>query len=285
MQRSVLMLAVLAVLFGAGCQSTPEKHYAVQGEVISTDAPHGTIMLKLGDIPGFMPAMTMAYSVADSRQIGTLQSGDTISADLVVGENKERLEKIRVISKGTGKPSQDSSQHVPQKGEEVPDIALVNQDGKPVHLRNYRGKTVLVTFIYTRCPLPDFCPRMNENFRQIQGLLRENPAAPEETAFLSISFDPEHDTPAVLKHYAGLYKKQSPGQPAFDWQFAVPATKDLPDIAKFFGLDYAPEQGQIVHTLTTTLIGPDGKVAAWYDGNEWSAAEVAHAMSALFDKT
>ena len=160
----------------------------------------------------------------------------------------------------------------------MPDFTLVNQDGKPVHLHDYLGKALLVTFIYTRCPLPDFCPRMNDNFREIQNLLREKPEPLAHAAFLSISLDPEHDTPAVLKHYATLYKKTAQDQKAFDWQFAVPSAKDLPEVSQFFGLVMQPEQAQIVHSLSTTLIGPDGKVREWYGGNDWKPAEVAQAI-------
>jgi protein SCO1/2 len=143
---------------------------------------------------------------------------------------------------------------------------------------------LLVTFIYTRCPLPDFCPRMNENFRAVQKLLQEIPGAPERAEFLSISFDPEHDTPAVLKHYASLYKKSATGERPFDWQFAVPSAKDLPELAQFFGLVYQPEQAQIVHSLSTTLIGADGKVAKWYPDNEWTPADAAQAMAVIIQR-
>jgi len=226
-----------------------------------------------------MPAMTMSYQVAEPKQIETLQPGDKISADLVVSESKGRLEKIVLLSKGDGKSSPGTTQRIPEKGDSVPNFALVNQNGESIHLADYHGKVLLVTFIYTRCPLPDFCPRMNENFRAVQQLLQDTPGATQRTEFLSISFDPEHDTPAVLKHYASLYKKSAPGEKSFDWQFAAPSVKDLPQLAQFFGLVYRPEQAQIVHSLSTTVIGPDGKVEKWYSDNEWTPADAAQAMA------
>src|SRR5258708_34573555 len=105
---------------------------------------------------------------------------------------------------------------------------------------------------------------MNENFRAVQKLLQEIPDATERTEFLSVSFDPEHDTPAVLKHYASLYEKHAPSEKPFDWQFASPSVKDLPELARFFGLGYQPGQAQIVHSLGTPVIGTDGKVEKWY---------------------
>jgi protein SCO1/2 len=285
MRRIVLLLSLLVVHFAASCQSAPEKHYPLRAEVISVEAPRGLIVVKHGEIPGLMPAMTMQYQVADPKQIENLQPGDEISADLVVSEKKGLLEKITLVSKGDGKPSTGTSQHIPEKGELVPDFALSNQDGKPIHLHDYRGKTLLVTFIYTRCPVPDFCPRMNENFRGIQNALREKHAPVDQVAFLSISFDPEHDTPAVLKHYAAIYKRNASGQEGWDWQFAVPAVKDLPEVAHFFGLVIQPEQAQIVHSLSTTLIGPDGKIQAWYEGNEWKPGDVAQAILLAWSHT
>ena len=281
MRQIFTIVALICAGFAAGCQSAPEKHYPIQGEVISVDAGKKLITVKHGDIPGLMPAMTMTYQIAEPRQIQTLQPGDKITADLVVSENKGRLEKIVLIGKGNGKASPGTTQHIPEKGEAVPDVALVNQDGKVIHFGNYRGKVLLVTFIYTRCPLPDFCPRMNENFRAVQKLLQDTPGAAERAEFLSISFDPEHDTPAVLKHYASLYEKHAPGEKPFDWQFAVPAAKDLPELAQFFGLVYQPGQAQIVHSLSTTVIGTDGKVEKWYSDNEWTPAEAAQAISSL----
>ncbi|HWN76138.1 MAG TPA: SCO family protein [Candidatus Udaeobacter sp.] len=284
MKQILAIVVLICAGFTAGCQSAPEKRYPIQGEVISADPAKKLITVKHGDIPGLMPAMTMTYQVAEPKQIETLQPGDKITADLVVSESKGRLEKIVLVGKGDGKSSPGTTQHIPEKGDAVPDIALVNQDGKVVHFSNYRGKVLLVTFIYTRCPLPDFCPRMNENFRAVQKLLQEVPDAPEEAEFLSVSFDPGHDTPAVLKHYASLYKKHAPGEKSFDWQFAVPAAKDLPELAQFFGLVYQPGQAQIVHSLSTTVIGTDGKVEKWYSDNDWTPADAAQAISSLLHR-
>jgi protein SCO1 len=284
MRQLLAIVVVICAGLAAGCQSAPEKHYSIQGEVISADPAKKLLTVKHGDIPGLMPAMTMSYQVAEPKQIEALQPGDKISADLVVSESKGRLEKIVLLSKGDGKSSPGTTQRIPEKGDSVPNFALVNQNGESIHLADYHGKVLLVTFIYTRCPLPDFCPRMNENFRAVQKLLQDTPGATQRTEFLSISFDPEHDTPAVLKHYASLYKKSAPGEKSFDWQFAAPSVKDLPEIAQFFGLVYRPEQAQIVHSLSTTVIGPDGKVEKWYSDNEWTPADAAQAIAAVIQR-
>jgi protein SCO1/2 len=272
------LLAVICGFSGAGCQSAPEKHYPVQAEVISADPQRQMITVKHGEIPGLMPAMTMSYMVADPKQIEKLGPGDKITADLVVSDSKGRLEKIMLVSKGDGRPSPGTTQRLPEKGEAVPNFAFVNQDGKSIHISDYRGKALLVSFIYTRCPLPDYCPRLNENFRQIQALLHQDPDSLKHVAFLSISFDPEHDSPAVLKHYASIYNHAPSARSPVDWQFAAPSAKDLPEIAYFLGLVYQPEKAQIVHSLSTTLVGPDGKIENVYVGNGWTPPEVSLAI-------
>jgi protein SCO1 len=283
MKGLFLAFAVLVVLFATGCQSAPAKHYAIRAEVISADSQRQMITVKHGDIPGLMPAMTMSYMVADPKQIEKLGPGDKITADLVVSDSKGRLENIVRISKGDGKPSPGSSQRLPEKGELVPDFALVNQDGKTIHIRDYYGRALLVTFIYTRCPLPDYCPRMNENFRKIQAIMGEDHDFWKKTAFLTISFDPEHDAPAVLKHYSEIYNRMP--APTLNWQFVVPTAKDLPEIAYFFGLVYEPGQTQIVHSSSTTLIGPDGTIREYYGDNDWSPAEVAQAIKSTIPRS
>jgi len=280
MKKYLLLVTLIATIIGC---SAPAKPYPLAAEVISVEAPRGLIILKHGDIPGLMPAMTMQYSVADPKQIQNLQPGDKITADLVVSDNKGQLENIVLVSKGNGAPS-GVSQHIPDKGDLVPDFALTNQNGRPIHFHDFRGKVLLVTFIYTRCPLPDFCPRMNQNFREVQTQLLATPNSQAHTAFLSISFDPQHDTPAVLKHYASIYNKPQKGQRPFDWQFAVPSAKDLPDIANFFGLVTQQKGAEIVHSLSTTLIGPDGKIQEWYDSNDWNPTELSQLMLQLSPK-
>jgi protein SCO1 len=285
MKNVLATLLVICACMAAGCHSAPAKHYPLQGVVISVDAGQKMITVKHGDIAGLMPGMTMTYQVADAAEIAGLRPGDTISADLVVSENVGRLEKIVLVSKGDGKTAPGSTQRIPAKGDEVPDFALVNQDGRLIHFRDFQGKTLLVTFIYTRCPLPDYCPRMNENFRAVQKLLAATPDVAKKVVFLSISFDPKHDTAAVLKHYAAIYRKTAAGNPAFNWQFAAPSEKDLPAIAQFFGLVYEPDEAQIVHSLSTTLVSAGGRVVEWYSGNDWSPGDVSQAINTLSSRS
>jgi len=162
---------------------------------------------------------------------------------------------------------------------------LVNQDGKPIHLSQFRGKALLLTFIYTRCPLPDFCPRVTRNFAVVEKSLASDPALYSKTHLLCASFDPAGDTPARLKSYGETYMGGEGAKGFTHWDFAAPKQDALPAIALFFDVGLTNEQdGTITHTLSTTLIGPDGKVVKFYPGNEWTAQELLNDVTKLYPK-
>jgi protein SCO1 len=208
-------------------------------------------------------------------------AGDTISADVVVVSDEKNsdtqsywLENVKVTAHADSRqPPAATSLHMPVPGEEVPDFSLLNQDAKRISLKQYRGKIVLVTFIYTRCPFPDFCPRMSNNFAEIDKQLASDPSL-GTTQLLSISFDPEHDTPKVLRQYA--FRVAHTQDPALfgRWQFAVPSSGDLPKLANFFALTVKPEGGLITHNLSTAVIGPDGKIVNWRHGGDWLPSDL-----------
>jgi protein SCO1/2 len=144
-----------------------------------------------------------------------------------------------------------------------------------IRLRQFHGKNLLITFIYTRCPLPNFCPLVTRNFANIEKRLSADPKLKGKTHLLCVSFDPEHDTPERLKAYGEEYIG-SDAKAAFDnWDFAVPDQAVLKEMAKFFDVGISNEADQtITHTLSTTLVGRDGKVIKFYPGNEWTPDQV-----------
>jgi protein SCO1 len=271
-QQKYVVIALLALMAAAGCakRSEPMKRYALSGKVIATDVSASQVVVEHKAIPGFMEAMTMSFPVKDAAALRSLAPGDEIAADLVVQGPNHWLENIRVTKKNASPKPQSLQFHVPQVGDPVPDFALINQSGQRVKLSRYRGKVLLVTFIYTRCPFPDYCPRVSGFFAELNRRMLASPETSRRTHLLSISFDPAHDTPAVLRKYGAAYVEGSP-DPKFDhWEFAVPAKEDvLQRMAKFFGLTYEPESGLITHSLSTTVISPDGHVFRWYHGSEW----------------
>jgi protein SCO1/2 len=275
----VLLLAVFVVV-PVACKkaSAPQdqaKRYHLVGKVISIDQQQSSVMIDGQEIPGFMAAMAMPYPVHDAKTLSSLGPGDEITADVVVTGDGAYLENIVVTKKGTGSTAQPPGMsHQPQPGERVPDFALVNQDGRKIALNSFQGKVLLVTFIYTRCPFPDFCPLVSKNFSQIYATLRGNPALESKVRLLSASFDPEHDTPAVLKHYAATFSQTTGGDPFDRWEFATVPAKELPKVADFFGLYYKSSADQIVHSMSTTVISPSGTVFKWYPDNDWKPADL-----------
>ena len=162
----------------------------------------------------------------------------------------------------------------PKPGEEVPDFTLVNQDGKRVRLRSYKGRALVLTFIYTRCPLPDYCPLMTDNFAEIVKAIKDDAAVYAKTQLLSVSVDPEYDTPARLREYGAGLTTESGAQTFSHWQFATGDTDEVKKIATYFGLQYFTEADKVIHSLVTAVISPDGKVVKLYTGNEWKPPEI-----------
>jgi protein SCO1/2 len=277
-QKLRRLLVGLGIVFTlAACQTQkplPEQRFDLQGKVVSVDKDGGTVTLAHDAIPGYMAAMTMAYPVKDKWAFNVLNPGQTVHATLVVASDRAWLEGI-VISEAP-KPEANSlappdSVRTPL-GQEVPDFALINQDGKRIHLHQYHGKALLLTFIYTRCPLPNYCPLMSKNFAEILADVRSDPKLGATTRLLSISIDPEYDKPAVLRAYGlGCAGNSHP----FDqWEFASGTPEQVRKVAEFFGLKYWTEGGQIVHALVTAIVGPNGKVVQLYGGNDWKPDQV-----------
>jgi len=287
--RILLASTLLAVAVVAGCHSSPKpesqgsgspsfKVYKLRGKVVSTNPATGEVTVDHEAIPGFMDAMTMPYKLKDPGILSELHPGDTITADVLVSQNPDAdilLDHIVVIAQGKPDYKPAVFYHVPTPGDAVPDFKLHNQDGRALHLDQFRGKTLLLTFIYTRCTSPNFCPLVTHNFAVIDRRLAANPALYAKTHLLCVSFDPEHDTPARLRAYGAQYIG-SDAQSAFShWDFAVPSKPELLEMAKFFdvGITHGADD-TITHTLSTTLIDAHGKVAQFYPGNEWTPEQV-----------
>jgi protein SCO1/2 len=158
-------------------------------------------------------------------------------------------------------------------GDAVPDVALVNHDGKSFRLSQLRGKTVVLTFIYTRCPLPNYCPLMNRNFASIAKALEPQPDRARNTHLLSVSFDPAYDTPAVLRKTREAFRPAG-SQLLTPWDFATGSPADVRKLATFFGVTYEGFGANISHNLRTAVIGADGKVVRVFNGNAWQPSEV-----------
>lgn len=220
----------------------------------------------------------MPYKLKDASILSELHPGDVLTADLLVSQDGDAsvfLDHIVVVAQGKPDYKPSVIYHVPTPGDSVPDFVLRNQDGHTIHLKQYRGKEVLITFIYTRCPLPNFCPLVTHNLAIIDRQLAEDPKLYGDTHLVSVSFDPEHDTPDRLRAYGAEYIGSDEKSAFAHWDFAVPEEAVLKKMAVYFDVGLTPgEDGTINHTLSTTLIGRDGKVVRFYPGNEWTPQQV-----------
>ncbi len=287
--RIFFISTLLSLAAFAGCRSGPPteqpgaqnagvKVYHLRGKVMNTNAATGEVTVAHEAIPGFMDAMTMPYKLKDPGILSELHPGDEITADLLVpqsGDADPVLDHIVVIAQAKPDYRPTVIYHVPEPGDQVPDFALRNQDGRAIHLDQFRGKTLLITFIYTRCPLPNFCPLVTHNFAVIDRQLAADPSLYKKTHLLSVSFDPDHDTPARLRAYGATYIGSDAKSAFAHWDFAVPTKRELTEMAKYFDVGVTNGANDtITHTLSTTLIGPHGKVAQYYPGNEWTPDQV-----------
>ncbi len=275
-------VAALGLLLGlswvlTGCHDS-SKHYLLQGQVLGKSDSLHQLTVTHGAIPGFMAAMTMPYAVKDPRGFQEVQQGDLITADLVVaGANDYWLEHLSVKSQvGRGSVSSVPA-HVLMPGERVPDVSLTNQDGKTIRLTDFRGKAVLITFIYTRCPFPTFCPLVSSKFAAIHKAMAKIPPEYEATHLMSISLDPAYDTPPIMRAYGLNYLANDPK--GFEhWDFVATTLDDLNTVATAFGLEYFPQANLVPHSMNTILLATDGTVSRYWPGTEWNTSEVISAL-------
>ena len=273
---SAIVLFVVSFVIISASQ-TKSKRYNLRGEVLGKNPATNEITVKHGDIVGYMPAMTMPFKVKNPSVVQQLQPGDKIVAELVVAGDDYWLENVRITDQsGRRAAKAPALPRMLAVGESVPGLPLTNQDGKTFRLTDFKGKAVLVTFIYTRCPVPTFCPRLSSQFARIHDDLKKTPADYRETHLLTISFDPKYDTAPVLRKYGLAYLDNDPSGFAH-WDFASTTPGNLRQLANAFGLEYIEEDNQISHTMNIVLIAPDGTVARYWS-TEWTAAELEKAL-------
>jgi protein SCO1/2 len=273
----VVLVGFLALSCSKKDQSTDVVTFALRGEVMAIDTARLRIVISHEEIPDYMPAMTMPFKVKDRELLRGLSAGDSVGATLAVSRTESWLESLAPLRRGesvsTLSPDQVRLAQVLREGDEVPDVRLVNQDGREIKFSDFRGKSLAVTFIYTRCPLPDFCIRMSQQFADIQRILKGNHHLDGTWHLLSVSFDPAFDRPAVLKHYGLLY-----GADFGVWDFVTDVDTSGSTLALFadgFGLVYQPGQGMLEHNLRTAVIDKQGRLVRLIDGNDWKAIEVS----------
>ena len=282
--RCVLFPGVLSLcltLAVTACSKAPDRRtFTLQGQVQSLDTPRKLVIVKHEEIAGFMPAMTMPYEVEEARALDSLAPGDLINAQLVVFSNGAHLTNIKKVGTAPlekppadvpNPPAASSGFELLKPGEAVPDGTFVDQDGKKQDFRTFKGSPVVMTFIYTRCPLPTFCPLMDRHFVSLQKALKADPAM-NRVHLVTLSFDPATDTPPVLKAHA-----KSLDADLTRWTFLTGDRDEVDQFAARFGVSVARalnDARDITHNLRTAIIGADGTLVKVYTGNEWSPGQV-----------
>jgi len=287
----VTALAALLLSVTAGCQraevADEASRYELKGTVVAFDKNQQQVIVAHEAVPGLMEAMTMPFTLKEKAAYDVMQPGAKIQATLAVSGDRSWLENpVISVSEPDAHPQPPtSSLREPSVGDEVPDFALVNQDGKRINLHNYRGRPFALTFIYTRCPLPDYCPLMSEKFAGVNRELARDEELGAKARLLSVSFDPEYDTPKVLRSYGAAHTGEFSDERFARWQFATAEMGEVRRLANFFGLAYEGDGREIIHSLRTAVVTPDGKIFKVYRGNEWKPEEVLADLRTLAAST
>ena len=272
----VLLVAVAAT----ACSQAPEsRQYDVHGQILGIDTEREELLVDHDDIEGFMPAMVMPYKVQDIELLEGKEPGDLFTATLVVEEVGAYLSTltttghapIRTAAAGPVVTSAD----LLDDGDKVPETALIDQQGTLMSIASLKGHRVALTFIYTRCPLPDFCPLMDQRFAALQQEIAQSPEL-ADVRLVSVTLDPEFDTSDVLHAHATTLD----ADPEL-WHFVTGDPDEVLGFAKRFGVvTEAGAEIALVHNLRTAVIDPDGRLVTAYSGNMWTLAELVADLKA-----
>lgn len=275
---SVLLLCTLLSCSKQEQKPTDLVTFPLKGEVVAIDTVKRRLTISHEEIPNYMDAMTMPFKVKNLDLLKSVQVGDTILGVLAVSRTESWLETFTVTGKGEPPSTQLTEGTILarmfKEGEPLPAVELTNQDGKKIYLNNFRGKTVVLTFIYTRCPLPDFCILMSNHFAKVQRSLTKDKSLDGTWHLISVSFDPMFDTPKVLKEYGNTYKADFT-----TWDFVTSDQVTIMKLTDGLGLSLSDDEGGLIaHNLRTVVLDKDGKLVKVINGNEWTPEEIVDLM-------
>jgi protein SCO1/2 len=269
-KRCAVVATAVSIAWMAGCV----KRYPVEGMVLSVDAPRRSLLVSHRAIPGYMPAMAMPFRAAAGEPFERLRPGTRVTFELHVNREAALARRIRVVE--ANQVDADLRLEPPEEklaiGSAVPDFTLLGEHGRPVRLSDYAGRVVAINFLYTRCPLPEVCPRLAAAFSAMQRRFRDR--IPGRIVLLSITLDPGYDTPEVLVRYAKSLRADPLG-----WRFLTGSKEQIETVARRFGLIHWPEEGVIVHTSVTAIVGADGKLKALVEGSSYPLEQLSDLLA------
>ena len=281
MLRSLALGIALALSAAAA-----SARYPVTGIVLQVDAPHKTFVASCAAIPGYMEAMSMPFAVRDARDLAGLRPGAAIEFTLVVDARDSHAEGIRPHRFESMEQEPLLARRLEllepphptlRPGGPVPDFTLTDQLGRRASLSQFAGKVVAVTFIYTSCPLPNYCFRLSNNFGRLSQRFANRMG--RDLILLSITFDPVHDRPEVLGKYAATWK----ADPA-SWRFLTGSLEEVKAVCRKYGLNFWQDDDLLTHSLHTLVIDRQGKLAADLEGNEFTAGQLGDFVAVEMDK-
>jgi protein SCO1 len=261
----------------APAKKSGRQEFEVRGVVQEVKAADKEVVIKHEEIPNYMPAMTMPFEVKNTNELSGIASNDIVTFRMVVTDDDgwiENLTKIGVSTNSNADLVRSRTRLVREVeplavGDKMPNYTFTNSLGEKVELKDFAGQAYAFTFIFTRCPFPTFCPRMNMNFETVYKELMAMPNAPTNWHLLSISFDPEFDTPQRLKEYSATYNPDPK-----KWSWVTGAMIDIDAITEQLGLVFTFENNTYNHTLRTVVVDKNGVIRQIFWGNEWTPQEL-----------
>jgi protein SCO1/2 len=274
-----LAILLLGILLAACSRPPAARQYELQGQIVAIEPARNEVTIRHEDIKGFMPGMTMPFTVRDATLLEGKQPGDLVRATLVVEEVSAHLSMLTTTGRAPleAPAAVSDGPRILAPGEQVADALLVGDDGMPLPFSSLRGHRVALTFIYTRCPLPEFCPMMDRNFAAVQKTIVATPAL-ADVRLITLTFDPEFDTPAILHAHA----RRRGADPAI-WTFATGEPTEVERFASQFGVyvERNPQRpADIIHNLITAVVDPDGRLVKRHTGNDWTPADLVKDIAA-----
>jgi protein SCO1/2 len=286
MQKILLAGCVALALLSCGRSTNSDEradHYDTRGVVRGFSPDRSTIEIQHENIPDFMPSMTMPFVTRDPKQIADLRTGDAISFRMAVTKKDFWIENVKNIRredvnvaepKRTSPVSADRDARLTE-GDKMPPFTLTNQNGERISLDTFHGNSLVLTFVFTRCPVPNFCPRMSNNFGELQETIKSSTGTLANARLLSVTLDPAYDTPKILSDYAAFHHADSK-----IWSFATGDEKEIDSLTRAFSVYRQNEGGTISHGLATALINKEGRIDKIWRGNAWTPAEIIKEIQA-----
>lgn len=279
--KVVTTVCVIVASFGCGRSDEKAQHYETRGVVRGISPDRSTVEIQHENIPDFMPSMTMPFSARNPKEVADLQLGDALWFRITVTRKDFWIDRVKKIAREDvnirdPRPAvtAEAASSRLREGEMMPGFALNDENGTAITGDTFRGRPLVLTFIFTRCAVPNFCPLMTGNFSQLQRLIKSGTGPGAKTHLLSITLDPGFDTPQILKEY-GAHSNEDPSV----WSLATGDPKEIDALAEAFSVYRQNEGGTLSHGLATALVAPDGKIVKIWRGNGWTPAEVLNEVN------